>query len=141
MALMIPIITVGLLAVIAITVVVLRFLRRRRLFELYHQERMAAMEKGVEVPPLPEALLCDGARVRAPGAVLLRGLVWLFSGLALAFALHEMNLRGAPLALIPIGVGMAYLVYYAVEGRKASTALAEPPSAQPPLTAVANANS
>jgi hypothetical protein len=139
MALMIPIISVVAVALIITTAVTLRFVRRRRLFELYHEERMAAIAKGVDVPALPEALLSDGSRVRTPGAVLLRGLIWLFIGIPLFFAIHETNPRGATFALIPVGVGMAYLFYYFLEGRKAQSPPSEPPAPQPPLSSMADA--
>lgn len=141
MAMMIPIISVVAVAIIVTTIAVLRYVRRRRLFELYHEERMAALDKGVELPALPEALLCDGGRIRTPGAVLLKGLIWLFIGIPLFYAIHQVHERGALFALVPIGIGMAYLVYYFAEGRKAQSTPTEPPSAPPPLGAIADANS
>ncbi|HTP90038.1 MAG TPA: hypothetical protein VMJ34_23995 [Bryobacteraceae bacterium] len=53
--------------------------------ELAHRERMAAIEKGVAVPGLGE-----GAGQNAslpPRTLLLRGLVWMFSGIAAVVAL------------------------------------------------------
>jgi threonine/homoserine/homoserine lactone efflux protein len=99
----------------------LSYLRRRHLFQLYHQERMEAMAKGLAIPPEPEAFL---KRERAPktrtrGGVLLCGLIWLFVGIAAYFALDAMAGRNpAMLALVPSAVGLAYLVYYAIDGRK-----------------------
>ncbi len=123
--------------------------------ELKHKERMAAIEKGAELPMEP------AERAPAPWSpriYLLRGLVWLFTGLGLSTFLlglslsigsrpetledrlwRAQNLRshGAPedeikqylseskngvrrempegialIGLIPMGVGLAYLIYY-----------------------------
>ena len=90
--------------------------RHRQLLQrvdLRHRERLVAMEKGLELPP--ESLDADVRRPR----FLLRGLVWSFAGIAAYFSLR--GLAGAEesmLSLIPIAVGLAYLIYYFVEGRK-----------------------
>jgi hypothetical protein len=52
----------------------LRFKRE----QLRHRERMAFLEKGVELPPFPA-----DASSRTPRSYLLRGLIWLFSGIAI----------------------------------------------------------
>src|SRR5262245_61288629 len=125
----------------------LRFRRR----ELLHKERMAALEKGVALPDLTD--IETGPRV-----YLLRGMIWLLSGLALSVFLlvlsattqfpksaeqrfREANtiarLGGTPdqiqqaqndtgrqnrlpyavslIGLVPVGVGLAYLIFYRVE--------------------------
>ncbi len=46
-------------AVIVIVWVTLNYHKRRKLMELHHAERMAAIERGMEIPPLPIELL-DG---------------------------------------------------------------------------------
>jgi hypothetical protein len=138
--------TVGL----AITLTVL--FSRNRQQQLLHQERMAALEKGVAVP------LIQPQRPWSPRVYLLRGLIWSFSGaavilclLGLAAASHrtrtpteiawdakqlseaadisreearklvqkdaDTHPRDMPpsvslLGLIPLGVGLAYLVFY-----------------------------
>jgi hypothetical protein len=133
----------------------LRFRRR----ELQHKERLAALEKGAELPPLePESQTAPWT----PRIYLLRGMVWMFSGIAMIVALsaiaesshrsptmqdkilritdarrngateEEIKMllndnqpydRGIPeglalLGLIPMGVGLAYLVFYRAEGKK-----------------------
>ena len=59
----------------------LDFFKKRSMFELHHQERMAAIEKGIEVPPLPPEFFQDrntGRRMaRTPADHLFRGLRWL----------------------------------------------------------------
>lgn len=80
--------------------------------DLRHKERLAAIEKGIELPPDPPEL--DGRRPR----FLLRGLIWTFVGIAGYVALDAVaGAEEAKLALIPAAVGLAYLAYYAIRGR------------------------
>ena len=108
--------TIGLPLAIAIIVIVLNYRRRQQLVQLHHIERMAAIERGMEIPPLPIELIEGGARRRRTS--LLPGLVWLFVGLAVLIALGSISKDEAMLGLIPTGVGVAYLIYYFVDGRK-----------------------
>jgi len=128
------------------------FLRYRKQV-LTHQERIAALEKGVELQPMPVE---NGAS--NPRVYLLRGLIWLLGGIGLTVFLaglavtsseplplsmrlfeaqrlreaggtqEQMNQlinsqemrRGLPvglslMGLVPIGVGLAYLIFYAGE--------------------------
>jgi hypothetical protein len=126
------IITIGLPLTIPIVVVSLNYRKRRRLMELYHAERMAAIERGMEIPPLPSEILGPSPTKRS---TLLPGLIWLFIGLALLVGLHGEHLGfssalGGPLVLglVPTGVGLAYLIYHLIEGRKHVT----PPQVTPP---------
>src|SRR5262245_6901110 len=112
MALLIPMILIVATAAVMIAVTAFRHARRRRFFELYHQERMAAIAKGLEVPALPDGLLCEGLGPRTPGAVLLKGLIWLSIGVPLFFAMQEVSPRESFFALVPVGIGLAYLIYY-----------------------------
>jgi hypothetical protein len=143
-------ILVALLAFLAAVLVMATMASRFKQRELQHQERMAALEKGVALPPLSEF-----SRQPAPfnpRALLLRGLLWLFTGIAITIALaciiatgqhqepawvrvNEANharAEGASpaeilqimndqhsdgpnagialIGLIPIGVGLAYLI-------------------------------
>lgn len=99
----------------------LNYYKRRKLMELHHAERMAAIERGMEIPPLPIELI-DGRSVpKRRRTALLPGLVWFFIGLALVLGIVRGDADGdMPLfaGLIPLGVGLAYLIYYFVEGRK-----------------------
>jgi len=109
----------------------LRYQRRKEIYELHHRERMLAIERGMEVPPLPpEAFLGvdlhhaatvvelagqRGYRWRNP---LRRALVWMFGGAALMVALY-LNHRAATAAwaLIPIAMGLANLIFYLSQRR------------------------
>ncbi len=111
-ALLIPI--TAIVAAAVILIVALRLRAKRR--ELLHRERLAAIEKGVEIP---EALLADSDSL-SPHACLLRGLIWLLSGVAVIIFFVAMGLAegdrelfaAAALGLIPAGAGTAYLVVY-----------------------------
>lgn len=94
--------------------------RRSQSLAQRHAERMAAIEKGIDLPPDagdPEAQL-ELAKALRPPRYLLRGLV--FGGIGLALVLswpgddHDIRSIGWVLA----AVGAAHLVYYAIEGRK-----------------------
>jgi hypothetical protein len=94
----------------------LNYRKRRRLMELHHTERMAAIERGMEVPPLPLELI-DGRSNRRRSS-LLPGLVWFFVGLAMvAGSLSSGDDLPVVFGLVPLAIGIAYLIYYAVEGR------------------------
>jgi len=110
---------VGLPVSIPIVWIVLNYRKRRRLMELHHTERMAAIERGMEIPPLPIELI-DGRSARRRRTSLLPGLVWFFVGLALVIGSQSMHDNDFPslFGLIPLGIGLAYLIYYFAEGRK-----------------------
>jgi hypothetical protein len=103
---------VALLVAWGIAFVALHYRNQAR--QLRHGERMAAIEKGIELPPEPR------------GSYLLRGLIWLFVGLgisiffaALYLAEHDRNqLAMTALGVIPIGVGAAYLIVSRIEGKQ-----------------------
>ncbi len=108
--------------VIVIVWFALNYYNRRKLMELHHAERMAAIERGMEIPPLPIELIDGRSTPKRRRSALLPGLVWFFVGLA--FVVGAVAGSGAddeiPLfaALIPLGVGLAYLIYYFAEGRR-----------------------
>ena len=102
----------------------LDFRRKRDLFELHHKERMAAIERGMEVPPLPPELFRDYRRRRAPTDSLGRGLVLLLLGIALVIALYMSPSAGPRVAfwgLIPAAIGLGNLIFYYIVGRKPPT--------------------
>jgi Domain of unknown function (DUF6249) len=126
LGLLIPILSVTVsLAALIVWIVVWH---RRRLHEVdcRHKERMAAIEKGLELPPdsLPQP-----EQVPPRSRYLLRGLIWLGVGLAITFGGHDW-LR-APMGgsgWIAVAVGAAYLIFYVVEGRPASVPKPEEPA-------------
>lgn len=109
----------GLPISIPIVFMVLNYRKRRQLMQLHHTERMAAIERGMEIPPLPIELI-DGGSPRRRRTSLLPGLIWFFVGLAVVVGAYSAHDEDVPvfLGLIPLGIGLAYLIYYFVEGRK-----------------------
>jgi len=97
----------------------LEYRKRKEIYTLYHQERMAAIDKGLELPPLPEAFFTDSTRPRSPRGQLLKGLIWLFTGSAVTMALFA-NAFGAQAlyGLIFVALGAAYLVNYFAVGKR-----------------------
>ena len=110
--------TIGLPLCIPIIWFVLDYRKRKRMIELHHAERMAAIERGMDVPPLSSDALGRPPTIRTR-STLLPGLIWLFVGIAVTVGTrgteaYEYSLFG----LVPAGIGLAYLLYYALEGRK-----------------------
>jgi hypothetical protein len=98
----------------------LNYHKRRKLMELHHAERMAAIERGMEIPPLPIELIDGRSTPKRRRTALLPGLVWFFIGLAFVVGALSRGGEEIPVfaGLIPLGIGLAYLIYYFVEGRK-----------------------
>jgi hypothetical protein len=113
-----------------ITAIVLNHRKRRRLIELHHAERMAAIERGMELPPWSPELI-ESQRSRRPRTSLLPGLIWFFLGIALLAVLHGSYGEARYLGLIPSAVGLAYLVYYFAEGREIERKQLDAALAQP----------
>jgi hypothetical protein len=111
----------------------LNYQKRKEMFALYHQERMAAIEKGIELPPLSEDFFHENGPPprRSPHSTLLTGLILVFVGLTVYLALRfsgvstETGLIVALFGLIPAGVGVAFLIYYVTVGRKLAAAIEE----------------
>ena len=113
-ALLIPII--GIVFGIGIAVVAISLAHREKLkrAELRHRERMAAIERGLEIPPDPEP-----ENDRARNAGLRSGIAGLLVGIVLYFALQRVADDDiAFFGLIPAAVGIANLVGWFVESRK-----------------------
>lgn len=114
MALMIPII--GIVFGIGIAFAAITYGHREKLkrAELRHRERMAAIERGIEVPPEPEP---ETGRPRTGS--LRSGVMGILVGIILYFALERVaDADVALFGLIPAAVGAANLVTWLVESRK-----------------------
>src|SRR5213594_3942015 len=104
LALMIPIIAIVMSFGLPMLAIYLHYRKQKEIYTLYHQQRMAAIEKGIELPPMPAGFL-EGAPSRRRD--LLRGLIWLFVGVALTVAIYQSGKhRESSLGLIPIGIGL-----------------------------------
>ena len=90
--------------------------RKSQVLEQTHRERMAAIEKGIELPPMPNTSLVDPTPKSAnPAKVLRAGVFMLSLGIVLCFALVQVGSREAALfGLIPATIGLANLAYAAV---------------------------
>lgn len=98
----------------------LDYRKRKDMLTLLHQERMAALDKGIELPPLPEAFFSEKAVTpRSTHADFGKGLFWLLGGAALLAALYfNEGPKASLFALIPIAIGLAKLIHYFVVGKK-----------------------
>jgi Domain of unknown function (DUF6249) len=114
MALLIPILAVVLGVGVAVVVIVTSHREKQKRAELRHRERIAAIEKGMEIPPDPE----PDVEVRKGGS-LKSGLAGLFLGIVLYFALRQVADDDVALfGLIPAAFGVASLISYFVESRR-----------------------
>jgi hypothetical protein len=114
MALMIPILAVVLGVGVAIVAIVTSHREKQKRAELRHRERIAAIEKGMEIPPDAE----PDVEVRKGGS-LKSGLAGLFLGIVLYFALRQVaDADVALFGLIPAAFGVAGLISYFVESRR-----------------------
>ena len=121
---MIPIVAIVMGIGIGMLSLLLDYRKKREMFAMHHQERMAAIEKGMEVPPLPAEFFQDHRRraQRGPGDDLRRGLTLLFVGVAVTIALYGTLHRHYLWGLVPAAIGVANLLYYFIEQRKARSA-------------------
>jgi hypothetical protein len=121
-AVFIPIVAIVMSLSIPIVYAVVDYRRRRDIVEANHRERIAAIERGMEPPALPESFY-NAMKPARRSSYLLPGLVWLFIGIGIFIALGAIagdDVR--MLGLIPAGVGIALLLYHAIEGRKLAPA-------------------
>ena len=102
--------------------------RKSQILEQSHRERMAAIEKGIELPSLNADQVASPSSPTAPNParVLRSGVLLLAIGIVLFFAIDSAGGReGALFGLIPAAVGIANLVYAAVLFNYESKAEAE----------------
>jgi len=119
LVLMIPIFGIMFGIFVAIVAIIVAHREKTQRVELRHKERLAAIEKGLELPPELEDLDNGGKRSRSGS--LRSGLIGVGVGIVLYFALDR--LTGDDIALfglIPAAIGLANLIFYFIEGRKAT---------------------
>jgi hypothetical protein len=116
LALFIPIITIVLGVAIAIVWIVTAHRQKVQRFEMRHRERMAAIDKGLDLPADP----VEPENVKKTGG-LRSGLAGLLVGIVLYLALRGVADEDVALfGLIPAAIGLANLVSYFIEGRRNS---------------------
>ena len=116
-------IIVAALAAALVAYLYFRHIERQRRLEIVHQERLAAMERGIPLPELP----LDPPRVPTPPdprAPLIHGIVWsaLGGGGMLALRLigwqpNALVLWPLPLPIALLGIGL--ILYYALASERA----------------------
>jgi hypothetical protein len=127
-AVFIPIVAIIMSLSIPIVYAIVDYRRRRDIIDAHHKERMAAIDRGMELAPLPESFY-QSLKPARRSSYLLPGLVWLFIGVGLFVALGAVAGEDVRyFGLIPAGVGAALLIYYFVEGRKLPPAGGSPPT-------------
>lgn len=122
---MIPIIAILMGLGISMLAIWLEYKKKTRLFELHHKERLLAIERGMDVPPLPPEFFMRlrGNELDAKASSLRRGLQLLMVGLALGVALMiNFGPDAAVWALLPIALGLAYLIFFKIGGAALSEA-------------------
>jgi hypothetical protein len=95
--------------------------RKLELIDRLHRERMLALEKGVEPPALPPAMVGQLASKSKPASRYLwpqamrNGLMLMFGGIVLYFGVNNAGgEEGAIFMLVPAVLGLANLIYAAV---------------------------
>lgn len=95
--------------------------RKAQLLEQNHRERMQAIEKGIELPPLPPNAIgmSNGPSTASAAKSLRSGIMLLLIGILLYIGIdHAGGSEGALFGLIPAAVGVANLVYAAIQWKK-----------------------
>jgi hypothetical protein len=125
--------------VMVLGIVVAGIWRSNRERELQSQERLAAIAKGIPVPPTAEEIaLMNGkpstdstrrrGNTRRAGIVLLgcsAGLILFFVALSAVLQVREV-LSGAAAGLIPFGIGVGFLVDSRIQSRELEEATTNP---------------
>jgi peptidoglycan/LPS O-acetylase OafA/YrhL len=110
----------------------LQYRKKRDMLQLHHAERMAAIEKGIELPTLPPEFFQEtGRRELAPIRNRRIGLILLFLGIAIAVALWGTHIPAYWWGLVPAAIGLAFLLSSLLEAReqkKASPVQGGPPA-------------
>lgn len=96
--------------------------RKSQLLEQNHRERMHAIEKGIELPPLPPNLIgasSNGPATATAAKSLRSGVMLVLIGIVLFFAIDMVGAGEAALfGLIPAAIGVANLVYAIIQWEK-----------------------
>jgi hypothetical protein len=121
LALVIPIVAIVFGIGVAMLGMWLDFRKKRELFQLHHAERMAAIEKGIDLPPLPpEFFQGERKQDKTPYTYFRRGVMWLLIGIAATTALWGTHDNDYWWGFVPVAVGLAYLITFLVERRRDS---------------------
>jgi hypothetical protein len=145
-AMLIPIVAIIMGVGIAMLTLVLEHRRKGDTLKLYHAERMAAIEKGLELPPLPPELFQSSRSEFSLARRIRTGLILVFVGIAVFAALGGFGAHrglagdasvwsgagGALWGLVPTAIGIAYLISGFVEAGLQKRGSQGGPGGQPP---------
>ena len=118
---LIPMVAIVLGIGTAMLAMYLDFRKKREMIQLYHAERMAAIEKGIELPPLPDGYFSGGdTRSSGPAKPRRTGLVLLFLGIGITLALWGSGVVDALwwLGVVPLALCVAFLLAAWFEARE-----------------------
>lgn len=128
-AVFIPIVAIVMGISVALLAIWSEHKRKSQLLEQNHRERMHAIEKGVEVPPLPLNLVggSNGPSTATAAKSLRSGIMLTLIGALLYFAIEKAGgHEGAMFGLIPAAIGVANLVYAAILWQKERRGIVNP---------------
>ena len=103
--------------------------RKAQLLEQNHRERMHAIEKGLELPPIPANLVggSNGPATASAAKSLRSGIMLTLIGILLYVAIDVAGGKeGALFGLIPSAIGIANLVYAAIQWNKEKESAGKP---------------
>jgi hypothetical protein len=128
----VPIVSVVMVFGMIMVAIIAKVMRKIRVSQMIHQERMAAIEKGL---PLPSVQDYAATSERPIGSIynLRRGLLFAFVGLGLLVSSrfvdwghHGDKVPFLAGGIICVCVGAAYLIFYFVQGRKPESSQSAP---------------
>jgi hypothetical protein len=135
---MIPIVAIVLGLGVGMLKLWLDYRKKRDILQAHHAERMAAIEKGIELPPLPPQFF--GSETASPPDMLQQlkgrhvalpylrsGLMWLLIGIAISVALyanhdHSAANNAAWWGGVPAAFGLSKLLFYFIANRMNASA-------------------
>ncbi len=103
--------------------------KQREMMRLYHAERMAAIEKGIELPPLRAEFPHDVAQI-SPTRRRYKGVMTLLVGVAITLALWKTGGNNAfwwGLIIVAVGLGQLVINYLERRDQSVNSAGAAPP--------------
>ena len=117
-AVFIPIIAIVMSLLIPIVYAIVDYRRRKDIVEAHHESAWPPSSGAPTFRRCPSRSTTRWQRNRRP-RTLLTGMIWFFVGIGLFIALGKVAGDDVKyFGLIPAGVGLAFLIYYAIEGRK-----------------------
>lgn len=119
LALTIPLAAIVLGIGLVLLIVWTEYAKRRAVIEACHHERLAALEKGLEPPAFPTRLWESDDEAKKPAdSGLQTGLVLVALGIGLAVFFWPEGGFHPSVGAIPGAIGVAFLLYYLIEGRR-----------------------